>query len=111
MKKIIFVLILALSLPVFAKMTKEKMNWKGFEKGHIELAYPLLTIRGSKGFLGCGYFNVDACDKTNEACAIVSGVKTHEDMLDAKIKAVSSLAKELGIEVGMTGKQALLHLK
>ena len=83
------------------------MDWEGLTKEHIQLALPLLIIKGSKGFLACGYINVETCNKTNEACAIVTGVKTHDDMLDAEIKAVSNEAARLGVRVGMKGKEAL----
>jgi len=54
------------------------MNWSGLSKEHIQLQLPLLIIKGSKGFLACGYVNVETCNKTGEACAIVTGVKTHK---------------------------------
>lgn len=83
------------------------MNWHGLTKEEIQLALPLLIIKGSKGFLGCGYINVEACNKTGEACGIVTGVKTHDEMLDAEIKAVSTEAARLGVRVGMMGKEVL----
>ena len=83
------------------------MDWQNLSKEHIALKLPLLLIKGSKGFLACGYINAETCNKTSEACAIVSGVKTHDDMLGAEIKAVSVEAEKLGIKVGMSGEQAL----
>lgn len=83
------------------------MDWTGLEREKIQLRLPLLIIRGPRGFLACGYINVDACDRTGEACAIVTGVKTHEDMLDADVKAVSTEAERLGVRVGMKGRDAL----
>ena len=83
------------------------MDWKGLSKEQINLRLPLLIIKGSKGFLGCGYINVETCNKTGEACAIVSGVKTHDDILNAEIKAVSIEAAKLGVRIGMKGKEAL----
>ena len=83
------------------------MNWEGLTKEQIQLALPLLIIKGSRGFLGCGYINVETCNKTGEACGIVTGVKTHDAMLDAEIKAVSTEAARLGVRVGMKGKEAL----
>lgn len=50
---------------------------------------------------------METCDKTGEACAIVTGVKTHDEMLDAEVKAVSAEAARLGVQVGMKGKEAL----
>lgn len=107
MKKLTFgvLVLVALTSTGFAK--EVSINWKGLDKGKIDLGLPLLTIKGSKGFLACGYVNVETCNKTQEACAIVSGVKTHDDMLKAEIKAVSEKAKSLGIAPGMTGEAAL----
>ncbi len=110
MKKITFVLVLV-TLISFGYAKETPMNWNGLTKGQIDLGLPLLTVKGSKGFLACGYVNVETCNKTSEACAIVSGVKTHDDMLKAQIKAVSDKAKELGITVGMTGQEALNILR
>jgi uncharacterized protein YunC (DUF1805 family) len=83
------------------------MDWKGLTKEQIQLGLPLLIIKGSKGFLGCGYINAETCNKTGEACAIVTGVKTHEEMLHAEVKAVSTEAARLGVRVGMKGEEAL----
>ena len=83
------------------------MNWEGLTKEYIQLGLPLLVIKGSKGFLGCGYINVETCDKTGEACGIVAGVKTHDVMLSAEVKAVSIEADKLGVRVGMKGEEAL----
>ncbi len=83
------------------------MDWKGLSKEHIKLGLPLLIIKGSKGFLGCGYINCETCNKTGEACAIVTGVKTHDEMLNAEVKAVSTEAAKFGVRVGMKGKEAL----
>jgi uncharacterized protein YunC (DUF1805 family) len=83
------------------------MDWKGFAKEQVQLGLPLLIIKGAKGFLACGYINCETCNKTGEACAIVIGVKTHEEMLDAEIKAVSQEAARLGVDIGMKGEEAL----
>jgi uncharacterized protein YunC (DUF1805 family) len=85
----------------------EGMDWNGLTKEYIQLELPLLIIKGSKGFLGCGYIDVETCNKTDDACAIVTGVKTHDDMLNAEIKAVSTEAANLGVRAGMKGKEAL----
>jgi uncharacterized protein YunC (DUF1805 family) len=83
------------------------MDWTNLTKERIELALPLLIVKGKKGFLACGYVNVETCNKTGEACAIVTGVKDHSAMLTAEIKAVSQEAEKIGVTVGMTGEEAL----
>ena len=37
----------------------------------------------------------------------MSGVKTHDDMLNAEVKAVSIEAARLGVRIGMKGEEAL----
>jgi uncharacterized protein YunC (DUF1805 family) len=83
------------------------MDWEGLTKEHIQLGLPLLIIKGAKGFLGCGYVNIETCNKTGEACAIVTGVMTHDAMLAAEVTAVSTEAAKLGVRVGMKGEEAL----
>ena len=100
-------LLLAFSMPTFADDTP--FDWSGLERSQISLEAPLLIVKGSLGFLGCGYINTDSC--IDEACAIVSGVNTHDDMLKASVKAVSKDATELGIKVGMTGAEAMELLR
>jgi len=71
---------------------------------------PILIIKGDKGFLACGYFRVGVADYLGDAMAVITGVESFQDMLDSKVSMVSEKAKELGIEVGETGKEALMKL-
>lgn len=86
---------------------RKNMNWEGLTTEFIRLRSPLLIIKGSKGFLACGYINIETCNRLGDACAIVTGVKSHDDMLDAEIKAVSAEAEKLGVKKGMIGQEAL----
>jgi len=67
----------------------------------------ILLIKAEKGFLGCGYFNVDVADKFDDVMAVVTGVKSFDDMLNALIVKASKQAKALGIKEGVSGKEAL----
>jgi len=69
--------------------------------------YPLLVIRADKGFLMCGYLNVNAAETLGDMAAKVKGVQSFEDMLKASVVEVTELARKLGIEPGVTGKEAL----
>lgn len=71
---------------------------------------PLLLIIAEKGFVMCGFLNVEAAEKLGVAAAVISGVKTFEDVLNGQVKAVTSKAKNLGVEVGMKGADALKHV-
>jgi uncharacterized protein YunC (DUF1805 family) len=80
--------------------------WRGLERHEIQLAQKLLVVKGSQGVIGCPYLNVGSFEKFGEACAIIPAVDT-AGMLDSKVIAVTAAAKELGIEVGMPGREAL----
>ena len=107
MKRLLLLSLLAFSIPSLADDTT--FDWSGLERSQISLEAPLLIVKGSLGFLGCGYINTESW--IDEACAIVSGVNTHDDMLKASVKAVSKDATELGIKVGMTGAEAMELLR
>ena len=68
---------------------------------------PLLLIVGRTGFVMCGFLNIDVAEKVNVTAAMVSGVKTFDDVLAAEIKAVTSKAQMEGVKVGMKGKDAV----
>lgn len=71
---------------------------------------PLLLVIAEKGFVMCGFLNVDAAEKLGVAAAVVSGVKNFEDVLNAEVKAVTSKARTMGVNVGMKGVDALKHM-
>jgi len=77
MKRLLLLIPSVLPIPTFAD--DAPFDWSGLERSKISLEAPLLIVKGSLGFLGCGYTSVDAC--ADEACAIVSGENTHNDML------------------------------
>jgi uncharacterized protein YunC (DUF1805 family) len=71
---------------------------------------PLLMIVAEKGFVMCGFLNIEAAEKLGVAAAVISGVKTFDDMLNGQVKAVTSKAKTLGVEVGMKGVETLKRM-
>ncbi len=70
----------------------------------------ILLIKAPHGFLGCGYFSPETAEKVGDAAVIVTGVKNFDNMLAAKVKAVSPAAAARGITAAMTGREALLKL-
>lgn len=78
-----------------------------FDKTRHPLKRPLLVISGDKGVLSCGYLSIESLERNGDAGAIVRGVDTFEDMLEAEIQAVTPQAAELGVTVGMKGADAL----
>ena len=92
---------------------KENITIDGLEFTGYRIATEhaaLLMIKAPHGFLGCGYFDLKTADKLKEHVAIVSGVKTFSDMLEAQLVDISRAAAELGITPQMTGREALLLL-
>ena len=71
---------------------------------------PLVLIVTDKGFVMCGFLNIEAAEHLGVAAAMVSGVKTFEDVLNAEVKTTTSKAKSLGVQPGMRGAEALLRM-
>ena len=67
----------------------------------------LLVITGKKGYIMCGYLNINTAQKRNDVACIVTGVKTIEDMLNSNVVALTAKAQSLGIGMNMGVKQVL----
>ena len=78
------------------------IDGKAFQGIKIELKGlpPLVLIEGDKGFVMCGYLNIDAAESLGAAAAVVSGVNSWEDVLNAQIKTATTKAQALGLEPG-----------
>lgn len=70
----------------------------------------LVLIKASKGYIMCGYLNMETADKLNDAACLVSGVSTIDEVLNTNIKEASREAKKLGIDKGMPVRKALEKL-
>ncbi len=78
------------------------VKWPGFS---------ILMITGSKGFLACPAIDVDACEGFGKAAAIVESsadnpIGTLECFCQRKITKANKQAEALGIEEGMTARDA-----
>ncbi len=62
---------------------------------------PLVIIKGNKGYVMCGYLNMETADKLGDIAVRVKGVKDADTILASNVEAVSVRAKEIGIDVGM----------
>ncbi len=67
----------------------------------------LLVITGKKGYIMCGYLNINTAQKRNDVACIVTGVKTIEDMLNSKVVALTAKAQSLGISMDMDVNRVL----
>lgn len=68
---------------------------------------PLLLLVAPKGYVMCGYLNLETAERLGQAAAMVKGVKSFDEVLEASIAAGTTKAKELGIREGMLGREAL----
>lgn len=70
------------------------------------------SILTEAGIVGCGIYDVKTAGEFGQAIAIAKGTPENplvdpEDLFDAKIVDMTPRAKELGVAVGMTGKEAV----
>jgi uncharacterized protein YunC (DUF1805 family) len=71
---------------------------------------PLLIIRTDTGYLMCGYLNMTTANSLGDIAGKVTGVRTVEDMLAARITEVSEQANRHGLTTGITGREFLQRL-
>ena len=70
------------------------------------------SILTRAGIVGCGIYDIQTPAEFGQAIAIAKGTPQQplvepEDLLDAKIVAATPQAKSMGIQVGMTGREAV----
>lgn len=76
----------------------------------VKVALPnanLILVKAAKGYLMCGYLNLDAAEKLGDVACVVTGVKEIEDALNARVVKLTCGARKLGVKEGMSGWQAL----
>jgi uncharacterized protein YunC (DUF1805 family) len=71
----------------------------------------LICIQAGQGYIVCGLLDVDVVDELHPEREVIAGraygVRTVEELLNARLNAVTRKARELGIQEGMTGREAL----
>lgn len=67
----------------------------------------LILLRGSKGYVMCGYLNLRVAEKFKDVAVKIVGVKTINDALRAKVHSCTDSAKRLGIRKGQPVKEVL----
>ncbi len=68
---------------------------------------PLLVIKADKGFVMCGYLDIDMANTLGDVAVRVRGVNTFEDVLDAQVVGITQAAADLGIDIKMNARDAL----
>jgi uncharacterized protein YunC (DUF1805 family) len=67
----------------------------------------VIVVIAKRGLLVCGNFDIDELEKRNITAAKIVGLTKIEDALQRNVVAVTSRAKALGIDVGMSGSEAI----
>jgi uncharacterized protein YunC (DUF1805 family) len=74
----------------------------------------LLVVTSDKGYIMCGALDVGLLNEKLKDRKIIAGravgVKTLDQLLDAPLESVTFEAENLGIHVGMKGRDALLYM-
>src|SRR3984893_1374960 len=70
------------------------------------------TILTEAGLVGCGIYDVKTAAEFGQAVAIARGTPQKplvepEDLFDARIVEATAQAKQLGIQIGMPGREAV----
>ncbi|MDR3256166.1 MAG: DUF1805 domain-containing protein [Endomicrobium sp.] len=86
-------------------VVNEKKYW-GFE-GELFPGSNMVFIKGNNGFIMCGYLNIETAEKMGNIAAIVTGVKTVNDMLEKNIVNSTTNAQRIGINPGISVLEAL----
>jgi uncharacterized protein YunC (DUF1805 family) len=71
---------------------------------------PLILLKVKRGYIMCGYLNMDVANTLGDIAGKVTGVKTFDDALKATVVEVSDKAKKKGLKVGITGRTFLNRL-
>jgi len=93
-----------------AELKVDGKNCLGLKIDLPDSPAPLVLITAERGFVMCGFLDMQTAERLNVAAALVSGVKSFDDVLNAQVKSVTSKAKGLGVETGMKGSEALKHM-
>jgi len=66
-----------------------------------------IVLRGAKGYIMCGYLNMDAANKFNDVAVKITGVASIEEALKASAAELSTAAAAAGIKIGQPVKEIL----
>jgi uncharacterized protein YunC (DUF1805 family) len=75
---------------------------EGLSEEQIQLATPILRVTGEKGILACGW--VEISHKMGDVYTVVTGVRTHDEMLNTGTMRFSHAAEKRGVRKGRTGR-------
>lgn len=74
----------------------------------------LLTVSNENGYIMCGALDVALLNNRLADRQIIAGralgVRTIEQLLESPLESITKAAEQLGIVIGMKGKEALLKM-
>jgi uncharacterized protein YunC (DUF1805 family) len=83
----------------------------------ITVALPktnFLAVTSEKGYIMCGALDVALLNEKLKDRGIIAGravgVRTIEQLLDAPLESITFEAENRGVQVGMSGREALLRM-
>lgn len=90
------------------QLTSKQANGYVIPLGPVNLVNVVTDV----GMVGCGAFDVTALDNFGYPAARVkatrgSSISTIDDLLVGEVKDANTAADKLGVEVGMSGREAL----
>lgn len=65
----------------------------------------MIVVECTRGYLMCGYLNMEAAQKFGDVAVLVGGAD-FDAVLANPIKGMTSKARDLGVADGMTGREA-----
>jgi uncharacterized protein YunC (DUF1805 family) len=68
---------------------------------------PLIVVNAERGFVMCGYLDMQTAAALGDAAVKVKSVKNFDELLKAPVVDATPSAFSLGVKTGMTGKEAL----
>ena len=90
------------------KCPKIKIGGKYIEAFLISLqSKNLILLRGSRGYVMCGYLNLKAAEKFKDVAIKITGISTIEEALKTSVHSCTSSARKLGIFKGQPIKEVL----
>ena len=66
-----------------------------------------ILLRGSKGYIMCGYLNLKAAETFQDVAVKITGVSSIEEALGAQVHSCTSPARKAGIYQGQPVRQVL----
>lgn len=90
------------------KHKKIKVGKKYIEAIWVNLqSKNFILLRGSRGYVMCGYLNLRAAEKFKDAAVKITGISTIDEALKAGVHSCTSTARKLGIYRGKPIKEVL----